>query len=566
MLDREVARLSKRLGVQAEGFSPDHKRIVLARCFKERNIQVLFQTILCQAKKEGDTIGSVLVSAPDGLYEVQALLFIDATGDADLAALTGCALSDGRERDGLPHPLSLVPRMMNARGKISFTNFDGGWVDAADPDDVTRAWMESRRQVSAFYDEGLHVLGIPSQIGIREGPHLLGELVVTPKDYFADRIYPDTIVRTYSHYDNHARDFGNENDFCQTWVVLLGLLKAPLSGDIPYRAMLTENVPNLLVTGRAISLHRDVFAGMRMQRDMQKVGEASGIAAALAIREQKALRDIDIGRLQHILIRRGVLKSGDLERTGTDNGGLLTGPLAKRRLGEGSIEQLLPELLTYLGGEEEGLALLWFARAGEQGAAALIQLLSDESSRYEQRRAAAFGLAVLGKREAIPMLLQVVKQRDAYCPPPELKAIPRWVAAVAALRMLRAIEAVDEVLALLHESHNPGHYTFMLRYFQEAGPLCAPAIQERIVREIHLWLDGELAHQPFMLQGSVVSVNYDWNLRMNAALALFACGSDAAWSCCAPYMDDKRAYVRQFAEKCRSIICKGDTYDGTTKL
>ncbi len=76
---------------------------------------------------------------------------------------------------------------------------------------------------------------------------------------------------------------------------------------VPYRCLLPKGVEGILVTGLAVSAHRDVMPVIRMQADVQNQGYAAGLAAAMAIRSGGSVRDIDIRELQRHLVAKGNL-------------------------------------------------------------------------------------------------------------------------------------------------------------------------------------------------------------------------------------------------------------------
>ena len=75
-----------------------------------------------------------------------------------------------------------------------------------------------------------------------------------------------------------------------------------------------RDADGLLVTCRAISLDRDAHMLVRMQREMQKIGEVAGVASVQSIREGREPRDIDIKTLQKRLLARGVVEPEDLDQ------------------------------------------------------------------------------------------------------------------------------------------------------------------------------------------------------------------------------------------------------------
>ena len=76
--------------------------------------------------------------------------------------------------------------------------------------------------------------------------------------------------------------------------------------QIPYRAMLPQNIENLLVAGRAIGGDKVAHAATRNMACCAVAGQGAGVAAALSVQSGCALRDIDIGALQAELQRQGV--------------------------------------------------------------------------------------------------------------------------------------------------------------------------------------------------------------------------------------------------------------------
>ncbi len=84
-------------------------------------------------------------------------------------------------------------------------------------------------------------------------------------------------------------------------------VRALLWAHVPFRCLLPQRLSNVLVTGLGISAHRDAIPVVRMQADVQNQGYAAGLAAAWAAAEKQPLRDLDLRRLQHALVKRGIL-------------------------------------------------------------------------------------------------------------------------------------------------------------------------------------------------------------------------------------------------------------------
>ena len=70
--------------------------------------------------------------------------------------------------------------------------------------------------------------------------------------------------------------------------------------------MLPRRVKHLLVAGRAISGDKIAHAATRNMACCAVAGQGAGIAAAVSIRCQRPLDQVDIGQLQQELDRQGV--------------------------------------------------------------------------------------------------------------------------------------------------------------------------------------------------------------------------------------------------------------------
>ena len=66
---------------------------------------------------------------------------------------------------------------------------------------------------------------------------------------------------------------------------------------MPYRALIAEGFPNLLVAGRCLSADRVAFASLRVQASCMGSGQAAGVAAALASASGVAVQDVDVPAL-----------------------------------------------------------------------------------------------------------------------------------------------------------------------------------------------------------------------------------------------------------------------------
>ena len=103
---------------------------------------------------------------------------------------------------------------------------------------------------------------------------LQGEYVVTKKDIATNRHFADSVCRGRDYYT-------------------------------PYRALLPKGVDNLIVAGRHYSVDSDAQKMSREIPPCMAQGEAAGIAVALALKANSALRDVDATLIQKQMRAQG---------------------------------------------------------------------------------------------------------------------------------------------------------------------------------------------------------------------------------------------------------------------
>ena len=157
----------------------------------------------------------------------------------------------------------------------------------------------------------------------------MGVVTVSPLDVVNGRTFPDTIVQGCSDFDSHGPSV---DDICY---VSEANGQKIYGVNVPYRAILPEKMDGLAVVGLGISAHRDALPLMRMQPDVQNVGYAAGVAAAMAAAKGTELRAIDVKALQRHLVEKGVIPEEVLswkDNAGVDTERWLT---AVRDMGDG---------------------------------------------------------------------------------------------------------------------------------------------------------------------------------------------------------------------------------------
>lgn len=256
----------------------------------------------CGAYMEGNQVKGAVVATPEGRYVIKANVVIDATGNGDVAIATGAEYMYGEIENG---DIALQGTGLPSRPLIgNYLNTDYLLVDEMDMIDVWRTLVSVQR---SKYAEDIFDVG--SLIQNRERHRIIGDFEMHYLDQITGRTFPDAIVLSGSDYDSHG--YPSADYFALLPHDSISRKENhPAPGGICYtsfRCLLPKNLDGILVTGLAISMERDASAMIRMQLDLANQGYAAGLAATLAITEDKKLREINIRELQTYLVEKGNL-------------------------------------------------------------------------------------------------------------------------------------------------------------------------------------------------------------------------------------------------------------------
>lgn len=321
--------------------------------------QLLFHTTLAEVIKDGrGGVDAVLIASKDGLSAVRAKVYVDCTGDGDLAAWAGATFDYGdAERDvqpvshcftisGVNSEAAWNPRTEGIhRTIIEDPRYDlikdgffgpGGtrigegthvynaghlWdVDNTNPKSLTGALVNGRRMVKQYLDafrfyepaafEKATLCATAPLLGVRETRRIHGDYTLVAADYWARRRFADEISLNCFFIDIHPSWKNRQREFAGEWSWEKEKNDAKYApGEfhgIPYRCLTPKGVRNVLVAGRSVSADREVLSAIRVMPPCMTMGEAAGAAAVQALRTTSGdVHAIDINVLRANLIRHG---------------------------------------------------------------------------------------------------------------------------------------------------------------------------------------------------------------------------------------------------------------------
>lgn len=328
-------------------FDPDIMRLVADDMVIASGARILFHSFLVDAESDQRRLQRGIIADKSGLRSVEADIFVDCTGDADLAARSGADFEKGRPEDGRCQPMTTYFRMagvdtdrMPAREDINAlymeakeageidnprddvhraipSTHEGEVVynttrildhDATDPDSLSEAELIGRRQVEQMVQflktlpgfEEAYLVRIAPQIGVRESRRVMGDYVLRGEDVTSAAKFDDAVAHGCFSIDIHN----------PAGTGILGA-RVPEGDwyDIPYRCLYSRSLENVLVAGRPISADHRAHGSVRCMPISACTGEAAGVAAAVCAQTGSATGDADVDEIRAILDRRGALLS-----------------------------------------------------------------------------------------------------------------------------------------------------------------------------------------------------------------------------------------------------------------
>jgi hypothetical protein len=128
------------------------------------------------------------------------------------------------------------------------------------------------------------------EAAFRESYRILGETVITHEDYVSGRVFADAVCNAFYPVDLHTRN---------------GVRPKPLGEGVvptvPLGALIPKGSRNLLVAGRCVSSDRLANSGLRVQAPCMAMGQAAGVAAALAAKTGTTPRSVPLQSIRRVL-------------------------------------------------------------------------------------------------------------------------------------------------------------------------------------------------------------------------------------------------------------------------
>ena len=179
-------------------------------------------------------------------------------------------------------------------------------IDGTKAEDLTKAEFVCRKQmlpIVAFLREyvpgyeNCYIIGSASLIGVRETRHFKGVKQLTEQDIMGAKQFEDAVVfGAYFNFDVHnITGAGLDKSGCQKHFKQMG------GYTIPYGCLVPEKIDGLLLSGRNISGTHMAHSNFRAMPICAGIGEAAGLAAVIAIKNNKLVRAVTAEEIQNCM-------------------------------------------------------------------------------------------------------------------------------------------------------------------------------------------------------------------------------------------------------------------------
>ncbi|MDZ7618640.1 MAG: FAD-dependent oxidoreductase [Patescibacteria group bacterium] len=339
--EREQARRAPNM------VDPEAMKLVLEQMCLESGVDIQLHTQCAAAVRDASNrLALVVTESKSGREAVAGKVFIDCTGEGDVAHQAGCQWDYGRPEVGDAQPMSFIvllagihldevrpyvssmpgdtwaapkdalaeiirqssgfgpsyakPSLFPIRETLFclMANHEYGFR-GFDTRELTKATLQGRAELHRMID-GLRSLGgpwkdvricsSPERIGVRESRRIHGRYTVSSADIAGGTAFADAVCRCTFPVDVHSTTTEGGK----------GIERAPVRAkpfDIPYRSLVAKDVDGLMMAGRCISGDFYAHSAYRVTGNSVAMGQAAGFAAAAAVKDNVLPHDIDWAEL-----------------------------------------------------------------------------------------------------------------------------------------------------------------------------------------------------------------------------------------------------------------------------
>lgn len=320
-------------------FNPEHMKLVLDEMVLAAGIRVFFTSTLKQVESIQDGVRVTLTNLYNDVVLTGKVL-IDSSGNSEAIYLLDESVTIKTEPESL-QGVTMIFRMggvdqqefmenlrpdqltriifkglhegalpfrilatcpLPGTSEISVSATRANNCDFEQIEDMSRALLETRQQIAKaipFIKANLkgcsnaYLTSIASTLGVRDRRKIEGIYQVTADDVIQCNNFDDAVAIGAYPVDIHRKQGDYDVQF--TKIEKDGIYQ------IPYRSLVTKKYGNVIVGGKCIDADDTAFAALRTMPCIMGIGNAAGLAAAVAVQDRADIRNIDVKKVRKIL-------------------------------------------------------------------------------------------------------------------------------------------------------------------------------------------------------------------------------------------------------------------------
>lgn len=339
---------------------PVWTRKVALDMIREAGVELYFYTWVSDVVKKDGMVEGIVVQNKGGRGVILGKAFVDASGDADIAAFAGAPFEMTETENLQQVSCDYIGCGVDTAKVVEWARANEDKIVALRGAEVEHKGVGAEQMLtfiipSPEMEQGYHVGVMPTvKLCIfREAVRLQGNSDINPLDpkaltyaevnglegalehlaYMQENVpgFENVFLVAQTHlgvretrrivgdYMLTLDDVKNQARFDDVVALNCRALDYHLKGtifkiemlkghhDVPLRALLPQKVENVVVCGRSVSCDHLSQASLRGAATCMATGHAAGTAAALAAQDSGKMRDLDIRRLQKTLVEQDVI-------------------------------------------------------------------------------------------------------------------------------------------------------------------------------------------------------------------------------------------------------------------
>lgn len=346
---REMVRGEQQEHWFSTTFAPECAKHAWDNLLTSSGVHILFHAQVIDVLKSDSKLDGIVISTRGGGYAVLGKVFIDCTGDGTLSFLAGEGYCSGGIAGPVSQACTKMFRLINATkpefvlndqntarliddfhrvvetGEFSSPIITSGYilkyilgragkqlpdstlllntarminVDSLDPWQLSSAEQEGRKAAAECADffikyvpgcQKAEFFDTSFELGVRASRRIRCRYELTIEDILSFRSFDDAVAIGSWEIDVHSPDtydYGVVLRSSERYDAFRAQVVAGNCYQVPLRSLIVRNTRNLLVAGRCIGADVETQGSIRIQQTCMSTGEAAGISAVLAIRDQ----------------------------------------------------------------------------------------------------------------------------------------------------------------------------------------------------------------------------------------------------------------------------------------